>query len=52
MDNDIERLIKRVRTLIDYGLSKKEIADALGDRYDQGQIFLAYNAAKILLSDT
>jgi len=49
---DIERLIHRVRTMIDLGLSIDEIVEACADHHPGGEIYLAYQAAKILASDT
>lgn len=50
-DLNMERLITNIRTKLAYGMSKQDIADAYGAEYDQGTIFLAYSAAKMLNAD-
>lgn len=44
----MEKLIKRIRSYIDYDFSIKEIIEALSKEHSQEDIFLAYHAAKIL----
>lgn len=45
---EIEALIQRIRLAIQHGLSAKEVAEHFAQAASPGQVWLAYNAAKIL----
>lgn len=47
---EVERLIHRVRTMIDLGLTLDEIVEQCDD-VRAGEVGLAYHAAKILIDD-
>ncbi len=47
----VERLIDRVRTLIDMGLTLDEIVEVCSDVKPRGEVWLAWHAANILIGD-
>lgn len=49
--SDVENLIQRVRGMIRLGLSFDEIVAHCSDHTPGGEVFLAYQAAKILIKD-
>jgi hypothetical protein len=48
MNTDIDECIKAIRTRIQYGHNKQQIAEELGKFFPQDLLFLCYQAAKIL----
>lgn len=48
MNEDIEECIRAIRTRIQYGHNKQQIAEGLGKFFPQDILFLCYHAATIL----
>ena len=48
MNEDIDECIKAIRTRMQYGHTKQQIAEGLGKFFPQHLLFLCYQAAKIL----
>lgn len=46
--NPSEDLIRRVRQMISFGLGPKEVVEALGSEYSRDDVYLAYQAAKLV----
>jgi len=47
-EDDIDVCIKAIRSRMQYGHNKQQIAEGLGKFFPQDLLFLCYNAAKIL----
>lgn len=48
--NHVERLILRVRTMMDMGLTVEEIVESCKDEL-AGEVYLAWHAARMLAND-
>ena len=48
MNEDIEECIRAIRTRIQYGHNKQQIAEGLGKFFPQDILFLCYHAATVL----